>query len=83
MSDQDKDMGGVGTFVKYGSEFVDKHEGQLGERAATMGGLVMGFMRAILECDNCGPGVFRVPSDPDWNQLYCPSCGGVWVKKED
>ena len=73
---------GVATFIKYGSEFVDKHEPEVGPAAATYGGLTIGFMRAILECDYC-PGVFRIPQDEDWNELYCPSCGRVWKKKEE
>jgi predicted RNA-binding Zn-ribbon protein involved in translation (DUF1610 family) len=76
-------MDSVHTFAKYGNDFALKHEEELGPAAATAGGLITGFMRAILECDNCGPGVFRIPKDENWYTLHCPNCGGVWVMKEE
>jgi ribosomal protein S27AE len=75
-------MDSVKTFVDYGMEFVDKHEAALGSQAATMGGVATGFMRALLECDNCGPGVFRIPLAEDWDKLWCKSCDMVWERKQ-
>lgn len=69
----------VKTFVEYGSEFVDKHQAELGNTAATWGGMVMGLLRALYECDYC-PGVFRVHIDD--KTIRCPKCGRVWEIRE-
>jgi len=69
----------VGTFTRYGDDFARRHDDGLGTTAACMGGVAVGMMRALLECDDC-PGTFRRPLDPDWTRLYCPSCHGVWEK---
>jgi hypothetical protein len=74
----------VGTFVDEGQAFIDRHP-DLNEEQATMGGVMWGLLRAIMECDNC-PGHYRVPLDKDWDlpggRLYCANCGGVWTRRK-
>lgn len=77
-----RNLDSVNTFFDYGNEFAVKHRDELGETAATWGGIVIGFMRAILECPDC-PGHFRIPQDDNWDKLYCRNCKQWWFKKND
>lgn len=72
------DLHSVHTFVDHGMAAAERLESRgLSEPAAVMGGVAIGFMRALLECD-CQPGVFRIPQDKDWHTLHCPHCDGWW-----
>lgn len=73
------DLHSVHTVIDEGEAFIERNN--LDGAAASMGGLTWGLLRAIAECPDC-PGIFRVPLDDDWNMLYCPSCKGIWAKKD-
>lgn len=74
-------MSEVGTFVEHGGGAVDRFLAKgLPGTQAVWGGVVVGLMRALLECD-CQPGVFRTPQDPDWRVLYCSTCHGWWERQ--
>jgi uncharacterized protein YbaR (Trm112 family) len=74
------DMHSVNVVIDEAKAFAERHK-ELDDASATMGGLAMGFMRAVLECPNC-PGHYRIPQDDNWNTLYCHNCGGWGVRDE-
>jgi hypothetical protein len=64
------------TFSREGNAFVSRHP-EFNDAQATYGGLIWGFMRAIMECPNC-PGHYRIPRDKEYKTLYSPCCGAYW-----
>ena len=75
-----EDFHSVKVFADYGGRFYSSHQ-DLGHVAASWGGMLMGAMRAILECPD-HPGKFRIPQDDNWDVIVCPECG-VWTRKDD
>ncbi len=65
------------TFSREGNAFIERHKDDLPPAGLSLGGLFWGMYRAVMECPNC-PGHFRVPLDPEGQELYSPCCGAHW-----
>lgn len=74
-------MDHVDTVCTEATAFAARHP-ELPADAQALGMLAWGLLRALLACDVCGVGHYRIPQDADWNVLVCPTCGGRWVKRE-
>jgi hypothetical protein len=84
------------TFVDHAIAFGARNP-NLNDTQSALGGLMIGALRALLECD-CAPGIFRLPVMPkpdgepgvwvveppfgEMRYLYCKNCGRFWEQIE-
>lgn len=70
----------VDTVCDEAKAFMARHP-DLSQTAQATGGLIWGLLRALAQCPDCGPGVYRWSPD-QWHTLLCPQCGGVWIHQD-
>ena len=75
------DLHAVNIVCDEGTAFLHRHP-ELNDTHKSVGGLVYGLLRALAECPDCPPGVFRVSPD-GWQTLVCRQCRGVWVHQPE